>query len=125
MNIKNGPITLDGTNMQNTILGSAIFAQNVDIVSVQMVQTGTPNGTWKIQVSNDKGADEGGGIPSAVITNWTDYPSATAAVSSAGSSVIKFSDFEFRWFRLVWTNTSSGNPSTATVARYSLKGRSR
>ena len=78
--------------------------------AVQAVWTGTPNGSIKLQAScdnpgRDNQASNGG--PDEV-TNWTDIASSSYAITgSAGNYMWNVSDAYYRYFRVVYTNTSS------------------
>ena len=120
MRTKNDTLTLDGTDMTSNISSDAIWLGHVVNFSVQAIYTGsTPNGTLKLQASNDEGSKDND-IASSSITNWTDIPSETVTVTAAGSSLFNVENCGYRWFRLVWVD----NTSTAGTlsARYNIKG---
>lgn len=121
MRIKNYDLVLSDSDMQDAISSDPIYLGHIAHFSIQLVYTGTPNGAFKIQVSNDLGAVEDK-IDLAQITNWTDLPNSSTAITAAGSMLFNESDIPYRWARLVWTDSSSGDPSTVTVARVNLKG---
>lgn len=92
--------------------------------SIQIVFTGTPTGTFKLQASDDPVPQNGmpfSGIYTA--TNWTDVANSSQAVSAAGSIVWNVSDVMYNYVRVVYTDGSSGS-STAiiTSAICNLKG---
>ena len=120
MRTKNDSFTLSGTDMTVNITSDPIWLGHIVNYSIQVVYTGTPNGTLKLQGSNDQGANDTS-LSTATITNWTDIPSSSIAVSAAGSSLLLDKDCGYRWVRLVWTDSASG-ASSITVARYNVKG---
>jgi len=76
--------------------------------AIQLVWTGTPAGTFKLQASLDK-------------TNWADVPSMTqAAGGAAGNLLWNVVDLMSPWVRVTYTFTSS--TGTLTVARMNSKG---
>jgi hypothetical protein len=121
MKIHNFALTLDGTDMTSAIVSTPIWLGHVLHYSIQAVYTGTPNGSFKLQASNDQGS-ETNDIVNAIITNWTDVSGSTINVSAAGDLMYSLENAGYRWVRLVWTDTSSGSPSTVTVAQINTKG---
>jgi hypothetical protein len=94
-------------NMSGSLTSSPIFLDQKNMVSVQAVYTGAPNGAIKLQVSNDAGVINYDGSVSGV-TNWTDYTGAVASISSAGSQAFDVTATSFRWMQVVYV-FSSGN----------------
>lgn len=74
----------------------------VQLASIQGVWTGggSPTGTFKVQVSNDQVND------GASVTNWSDYPSSSIAITTDGDLIYNISNLGYRWVRLVYTRTS-------------------
>lgn len=68
-------------------------------------------GTFKLQVSNDTGA-QGSGYAAAqdsyAATNWVDIPSQTAAVTTGTSAILTVPNMSYRWIRAVWAATGLG-----------------
>lgn len=120
MRIQNEDLVLSGTDMTSDITSDPVWLGHIMVLSVQTVYTGTPNGTLKLQGSNDLGSISGS-KPITGITNWTDL-GVSDSVSAAGSTMFNVADTGYRWFRLVWEDSSSGNPSTITSARFNVKG---
>lgn len=104
------------TVMNATINSKAIQLQNSLFYVIQIVFTGTPTGTFKLQASCDNSATQTAVGQAYTPTSWTDIPSATAAVSAAGSVLLRdpayFASYSF--VRVVYTDGSSGL-STAIV----------
>jgi len=121
MRIQNEALTLDGTDMESTITSNAVWLAHIAHYSIQVVFTGSPNGTFKLQASNDVGAKDGGGLSSPTITNWTDIPSSSLAVSASGSSLWTISNAGYRWVRVVWTNSASSTAAITSI-RFNVKG---
>lgn len=89
--------------------------------AIQVVFTGTPTGTFKLQASCDP-------IPQARVevtapTNWTDIANSSYAVTAAGDYMWNVFDIAYNYVRVVYTDTSSGT-STAiiTVSTINVKG---
>jgi len=82
MRIKNEELTLSGTDLQSDITSNEIYVAHAACMSIQVVTTGTPNGSFKIQGSNDNGASETN-LQNATITNWADISNTSTNVTSA------------------------------------------
>lgn len=112
-----GTQTSMGTDMTNNLTSPAIFLGHVVNYSVQAVFTGTPNGVFLLQASNDPGVSAND-WPKAV--NWTDITSSTVTVTGAGDLAINVVNSGYQWVRLVYRATS--NSGTLTVAQIVTKG---
>jgi hypothetical protein len=73
------------------------------VACIQAVFTGTPDGTLKLQISNDD-------------TNWTDYTGSSEAISGAGNFAWNIINIGFQYVRLVYTRSSSTGSLSATVS---------
>ena len=91
-----------------------IDANQLLYVSVQIVASGAPVGVAKLQCSNDFSTDKINSTQQ-VVTNWSDIPSATVAVSAAGVFLVPKTDLCYRWIRVVYTKTSGTGAITANV----------
>lgn len=121
MKIHNQALELDGTDMQATITSEPLYLGSIINCSFQIVYTGTPNGNFKLQASNDI-VDSIKDVSSSDIVNWTDITGTTVNITSAGSHLYELEAIGYQWIRVVWTDSSSGDPSTITVANYFVKG---
>lgn len=113
MQTPNAAIVTDG-DMTGTevIYSDPISLDKFVCCFIQAVWTGTPNGSFKVQICGD--ADE------VTPTNWGDYPDSTVAVTGAAGShhwdIVKTGA---SWARLVYTNTSG---TGVLNVRSNLKG---
>lgn len=119
MRIKTENITLDGTDMTSNILGSAIWLGHIANYAIQLVFTGDPDGTFKLQGSCDepKKSDEANSVP----TNWSDIANTSQVISEAGNHMWTASNVGYTFVRVVWTDSASG-ASAITSARFMVKG---
>lgn len=117
MRTKNDQLNLSSSDVSSSITSDAIWLGHIVNMSVQVVLTGSPNATLRLEASNDEGATENN-LANATITNWTEIPTTSQTVNAAGSVLINLQDVGYRWFRLVWTGGGTGTIS----ARYNLKG---
>lgn len=90
--------------------------------ALQLVFTGSPVGTFKLQASNDVGHIDSAGSSMQVsgITNWTDVTGSAVAVSAAGNVMWNAENVGYTWVRVVWTYTSGSG--SLTSARTYMKG---
>lgn len=90
--------------------------------SIQLVFTGTPNGTFTLQLSNDLGHPNAQSETQqyADVTNWTTITDSAQPITAAGDHTYQFANAGFRWVRVVWTQSSS--TGTLTIARCNVKG---
>ena len=115
-----------GTVMNATI--NSVPQQLLDsyIYSIQVVFTGTPTGSFKLQASADPAAQSVAYLgKNSLPTNWTDEPTAssTKTVSAAGSVMWNISWPGYNWVRVVYTDTSGGtSTAVVTVASFNAKG---
>lgn len=110
------------TVMNATINSQAMQLLNMFGYNIQIVFTGTPTGSFKLQASADpiyRGAPGHQYTP----TNWTDVVNSTFSVSAAGNVMWNVSEVMYNYVRVVYSD-SSGGASTAiiTVAEFNGKG---
>ncbi len=106
-------VVFTAINLAGGALNSAaIDASNMYSISVQAITTTDPDSsTLKIQVSNDSPIGNKGFSSSVwTPTNWTDLPSATVTMTTAGTALIPKTDLCYQFIRLVYTpaNTPTG-----------------
>lgn len=107
--------TMTGTSVINSKVTNIAWRDNV---GVQLIWTGTPNGTFAIQVSLDydpvkdpTGDGSGSGT-------WTPISLSTAitATGSANNAYADLNQLSSPWIRVVYTNTSSTGVLNCWVA---------
>jgi hypothetical protein len=116
MRIGNDSIVLSSNDMSISLSGEAIWLGHISDFSIQLVFTGSPAGSFKLQCSNDKG----GSPERPEITNWTDIAGSTQLISGAGDHVWNYENCGFRWVRFVWIPTSGSG--LINVASMNVKG---
>ena len=101
------------SNMTGTTVLTAVFYMGgASDASLQIVWTGTPNGSFVVEVSNT------GKVVAAADDEWEDLGLGLAnAVGAAGSHFVNVSNSGARWVRVRYTNTSS----TGTLTVYAVK----
>lgn len=73
------------------------------VCSIQTVWTGSPGGSLKLQISNDK-------------VTWSDYTGSSTAVSATGDFTWNISGLASPWVRLAYTRTSGTGSATITAS---------
>lgn len=118
-----------GTVMNTTINSSAMQLKDMYGYAIQVVFTGTPTGTFKLQASCDPvtKADQIFGSNGAVVytpTNWTDIVDSPDEVVAAGSVMWSATGITgYNYVRVVYTDTSGGaSTATITVSTFNGKG---
>jgi hypothetical protein len=81
--------------------------------SFQAVFTGAPEGSFKLQVSND---DKSFGFTPV---NWTDVTGSTQIITEAGDIVWNFNGAFYKWVKVVYTRDAGTGSCDVT---YSSKG---
>lgn len=127
MRINNENLLLVDNVAQSGDLGAnlnmkPIWLGHICNYAIQLTFTGTPNGTFKLQASNDPGRPNASSEAEqyAAVTHWTDITDSDQPISAAGDHMWQVENAGYTWVRVVWTrNAGTG---TITVARCNVKG---
>ena len=104
---------ISAADMSSSFLSEPILLDQIYGYSFQAVFTGSPNGTFKIQCSNDDVNS------SSSVVGWSDVGSSSQAISAAGDLFYNIDAAFYKWVRIVYTR-SSGSGSCDVV--YFAKG---
>lgn len=122
-------LVIDGAAATTSLAASQnmkpVWLGHIADFSIQLVFTGTPAGTFKLQASNDTGKPQSAGDAAKYsgVTNWTDIADSDVTVSAAGNIMWNYQDAGFEWVRVIYTASGAGSGSpTLTVARAKVKG---
>lgn len=122
MRIKNDPLQFDSTDLSGDVTSEAIYLGHICNYAIQLVFTGAPEGSFKLQASNDQGH------PAAVsqeereegVVNWTDIEDSDQAILAAGNHMYQVENAGYLWVRVVWT--FDAGTGALTDARFNVKG---
>ncbi len=106
LNVSSVPI--NGTSMAASITSDAVQFEFGDNVGIQATWTGTPTGTFDVQISLDP-ANLGW-------TSVTFSPSPTAPAGAAGSDYFEINQSAAGFVRLVYTRVSGTGALKAKIA---------
>jgi hypothetical protein len=109
MRINNDSLIDSAQSLGADFTSEAYYLGHIINCSIQGVFTGTPDGTFTLECSNDFGAsDKGaGGWSSAGVTNWDTITGSAYVVSAAGSITWDIQNAGYRWIRVKYTRVSS------------------
>lgn len=123
MRIGNDDLTIS-TNLGVNQVSEPIWLGHICNYSIQLVFTGTPDGIFKLQLSNDAGNPS---APNELdrdfkIVNWSDIGGSSQIISAAGDLAYQVENAGYRWVRLVWEASSAGTSPLLTSAKFNVKG---
>lgn len=101
---------ITAADMSSSFESAPILLDQIYGFSFQAIFTGSPNGTFKLQSSNDEGrlADS--------VTNWTDVADSSQVISSAGDITWNFDGCFFKWVKVVYTFSAGTGSCDVTYA---------
>ena len=90
----------------DTLTSAVSNIEYLDNVGIQFVFTGTPTGTFYVDVSIDHAQDQNGNV--SVAGTWTPVtlPSSPVASGAAGNVFIDLNQLSAPWVRFRYVNTS-------------------
>lgn len=93
-----------GDMSQATLTSSVTNLQYLDNVGIQFIFTGSPTGTFSVEVSNDN-------------SNWTalSLSPTPAATGSAGNQYVDLNQLSAAWIRAKYTKSSGTGSLTALL----------
>lgn len=113
---------INAVSMVTSITSIPTNINRISGISYDVSWTGTPTGTFTVQVSNTYVQNEDGST--AVIGNWNDLPSSSfqgtypVPAGSAGHGMLDVVGTECAWVRIIYTAASgSGNLTVVPAAK--------
>lgn len=95
--------------------------KSIIMYSIAAIITGTPNGTIKLQASNDPETNDT--QPSTLTpTNWADIANSSFTVTTAGETMWNVTDVGYNYVRVVYTDASGGTATATMKIVANLKG---
>lgn len=113
---------INAVSMATSITGPATYINQLPAISYDIQWTGTPTGTFSVQVSNTYAQTPGGAV--SATGNWTTLPSSSftgtypVPSGSAGGGFLDVVGTGAVWIRLIYTASSgSGNLTVVCAAK--------
>lgn len=102
-------------NMSSSITSSVVEIKNQDNIGIQLHWTGTPTGSFAVQISSDHREDINGNVQ--VAGNWVSLPLSPAitASGSADDAYIDLNQMSAMYLRVVYTAVSGAGTLSALV----------
>ena len=124
MRVKNEDL-LDESGAVNLAVDATlkpVWLGHIANYAIQLVFSGAPVGSFKLQASNDVGSinSAGSSMQESSITNWTDVADSAVAVTASGDIMWTVENAGYTWVRVVWTVTSG--TGSLNSARAYVKG---
>jgi len=121
MRIFNDNVQFGSTSLSGDLESEPIYLGHIVDYAIQIVFTGTPDGSFKLQVSNDEGSVNSSGrtMQGSGVENWSDVASSGFTVSAAGDVFWDVQNAGHRWVRVIWTVSSS----TGTIQSAKVNGK--
>jgi hypothetical protein len=114
-----GPVNiLVAASLGANITSNPVNIKNQDNVGVQLHWTGTPVGTFGVQISSNHIQDPVGNV--LFEGNWVTLPLSPAitAVGSGDDAYIDLNQMSAQWVKVIYTRTSgTGSVDAVTVAK--------
>lgn len=101
---------------------NAIYLGHISNYSIQLFWTGAPEGSLKLQASDDAGQPNAQTTAQQAVgvTHWTDVTGSTQLVDEAGNHTWQVENAGYSFVRVYWAPTSG--TGSITSARFNLKG---
>lgn len=110
--------TTSGDLAEAALYSNPISLRHLSAFSVQLVATGSPTGSFKLQMSNDNPDHTGNKYPTSTM-NWTDLDGSSISITTSGNVGWNATGAGYLWLRVVWTKTSGTGSITG---RFNGKG---
>jgi hypothetical protein len=109
------------TDMSASFASNPLWLGHICNYSIQLEFTGSPNGTFKLQMSNDPGQpSQQPLVEFNYVKNWTDIKGSDQVITASGDHSWNVQDAGYRWVRFVWTRSSGSG--TLINAEFNIKG---
>lgn len=120
MRLSNDSLISAPVDLSTPWTSDPIWCGTLYAMSVSLAFNGIPEGTFRLECSNDKGQEGAGVSYASGVTNWTAIEGSSQLIDEAGDHTWAVSDVSWRWLRVRWI--PSAGTSTLTSARFNAKG---
>lgn len=123
MKVSNEPLITIPIDLSASTTLVPIYLGNIYTYSIQLIFTGTPTGTFKLQCSNDEGHPKAPEKPYqyATVVNWVDITGGSQMIASDGIHTYNVETTGYLWVRVAWI-AIPGSVGILTDARITIKG---
>ena len=107
---------ITNASMTTSVISTPTIIQNLSMIGYDISWTGTPTGTFSVQVSNTYAVNAAGQVYNP--GNWTTITlsSPTAAAGTSGNGFIDIDEMSAYAIRLVYTAASGTGTLNATLS---------
>lgn len=120
MRISNDTLITGPADMSQPWTSDAIWCGHISDMSISLEFTGSPEGYFRLQASNDVGSQFQGAYDPNSVENWTNIDGSLQLIDEAGDHTWTITSMGWRWTRVQWV-PSAGSGSLIT-ARFNAKG---
>lgn len=114
-NLKKFSAITSGDMSLASITSTVTNIEFLDNIAVQLTWSGSPVGTFQIQVSLDYNQDNNGNVLAA--GNWVPLTLGTSLSTSVGSPIfVDMNQLSAPWIRIVYTRTSGSGTLNALIS---------
>lgn len=106
--------------MTGTVTSAVSNIEFMDNIGIELDWTGTPNGTFAVQVSVSYHQDSLGNVTNVGAWNSITLSPVPAAVGAAGTYYIDINQISSPWIRVVYTPSSSTGVLNAYICGKSV-----
>ena len=118
MRISNDTIISGPVDLSANWTSEPIWLGHISAYSIQLFFSGTPNGAFRLQCSNDKEQN----VETAVgVTHWTTVAGSSQVIDEAGDHTWTVREAGYRWVRVQWI--SGLGAGSLDVAKFNAKGK--
>jgi hypothetical protein len=118
--LANDTLIAEEIDFSSPWVSDAIWCGHVGTLSISLIFEGAPEGTLRLECSNDK-AEAINGNPTGVnVSNWAIIDGSSQLIDEAGDHTWAVTNVSWRWTRIRWV--PSAGTATLTEARFNTKG---
>lgn len=108
--------------MNATITSPAVPLKNIFMYSIAAIVSGTPNGSFSLQASNDPETNDTVRPIQPAPINWVTVAGSTFALTTAGETLINVTDVAYNYVRAIYIDSSGGTATSTLAVIFNGKG---